>query len=84
MERNEIKVKAFPILSDKFSIKVLFTFLNNSLEFYEQVEDPISKCLSNLNQIQFILDMEEKNSIFFFFVGKLFKKFLTKKMIILR
>ena len=82
MEVNKKKKKYFPVLINKFSLEILFAFFINSLEYYEQVEDPFSKCLTNFKQIEYILGMEEKKSIFFFFfLEKLYKIYFMKVML---
>ena len=69
-----------PNLINKFSAKILSSFLIDHPEYYAIPEclipkgiDPISKCSLDMDQINSISEQEEKNNPiqFFFFAGKL-------------
>lgn len=69
-----------PNLINKFSAKILSSFLIGHPEYYAIPEclipkgiDPISKCSLDMDQINSISEQEEKNNPiqFFFFAGKL-------------
>ena len=71
MEGNDVDIKQFPKYINKFTLELLFSFCIKSLGYFENITDPISKCLTNFKQIQFILDFEDTNaSIYFFFLAE--------------
>lgn len=82
MKKDDKEIKPFPnLIINKFSLKFLFDFCVKSLEYYEFIVDPISKCLFDFKQIKDILDTKEtKNIIFFFFCEKLSKIFFSMQM----
>ena len=59
------------ILVNNLSLKILLSFMLNHSEYYEILEDPISKCLLDIEQIRTFSLSEKENLIFFFLPEKL-------------
>ncbi len=59
------------ILVNNLSLKILISFMINGSEYYEILEDPISKCLLDIEQIRTFSSSEKENLIFFFLPEKL-------------
>ena len=59
------------ILVNNLSLKILLSFMINRSEYYEILEDPISKCLLDIEQIRTFSSSEKDNLIFFFLPEKL-------------
>ena len=59
------------ILVNNLSLKILLSFMINRSEYYEILEDPISKCLLDIEQIRTFSSSEKENLIFFFLPEKL-------------
>lgn len=54
------------------SLDVLFNLVLNNLEYYEHLDDPILRCLSNCAQLDKLIESNQTKAIvFFFFVEKL-------------
>ena len=54
------------ILVNNLSLKILLSFMISGSEYYEILEDPISKCLLDIEQIRTFSSSEKENLIFFF------------------
>ena len=59
------------ILVNNLSLKILLSFMINGSEYYEILEDPISKFLLDIEQIRTFSTSEKENLIFFFLPEKL-------------
>ena len=59
------------ILVNNLSLKIPLSFMINRSEYYEILEDPISKCLLDIEQIRTFSSSEKENLIFFFLPEKL-------------
>ena len=52
------------------SLDVLFKFVINNLEYYEQFDDQIFQCLSNFEQLDKLIEFNQTKGVIFFFVEK--------------
>ena len=78
-DKNEIN-QVLPIKNEFPKKKLLNYFLKNET-FTENSLNPISKCINDYTQINFLLELDQTKSItFFFFLALLLVNYYTKKI----
>jgi hypothetical protein len=67
MEECENKINQVVAVENKFTKKSLLNFLLKKEEFTEDLIKPISKCITDFTQIDFLLELDQTQSLKFFF-----------------